>query len=231
MFKRFIVVLACVIGLSFAQADAQGVPYVKWIPIQDFHSIHAEGTPNTAVSAAGTSVPTEISTFGLTGYAMASGDLVSTFFPWPAYHHNLLYAVAYRIWWTSDSADDDGDVDWLLDVEEKAMGTEAALETATVALADGIVFAADATTIQYGVQATSWDTIGVEAHSTYNYDTLVELSVELNDVGDTTADEVHFLGVEILFVPKDFRGGTYHVPGSTSQSTNHGIPLAKRAGY
>ena len=34
--------------------------------------------------------------------------------------------------------DDDGDVDWLLDVEEKAMGTEAALEPATVALAVGL---------------------------------------------------------------------------------------------
>jgi hypothetical protein len=228
--KRIFTVLACVIGLMVS-AHAQGVPHRMWIPTQDFHTIHAEGTPNTGVSAAGTAITSEISSFGLIGVPMATADLIATMFPWPDEYHNKLYAVAYRIWWTSDNAADDGAIDWLLDVEEKAMGTEAALTAATVALADGIVFAAETTTIQYGVQATVWDTIGVEAHSTYNYDTMVELSVELNDAGETAADEVHFLGVEIYFIAKDFRGATGYVPGSTSQSTDHGIKLPKRAGY
>ncbi len=231
MFKRIFAVLACVIAFTAVQVEAQGTPSTMWIPAQDFHYVLAEGTPNTVVGASGTAIQAEISSFGIVGVPMASGDALGTLFPWPGHLHNPLYPVAYRIWWTSDSADDDGSIDWLLDVEEKAMSAETALEAATVALADAIVYAADATTVQYGVQATVWDTVGVEAHQTYNSDDLVELAVELNDEGDTTADEVHFLGVQIYFVPKDFRGSNYHIPGSTSQSTNHGITVPKRAGY
>lgn len=231
--KRFIFVLACVIGLA-ATVHAQGVGHRHWIPATSFHAIHAEGTPNTHVAAAGTAVPTEISTFGLVGYAMTAADLVSTMFPWPAEYHNPLYAVGYRIWWVSDSAGaTDGGVDWLLDVEEKALATEDPLETATVALADGIVFAADSSKVQYAISTTNWDTIGVEAHQTYHYDTMVEMSVELDDDGDLTGDEPHFLGVEIYFVPKDFRGDVYYIPASTvtSMGVDGGIKLTKRAGY
>ena len=67
--------------------------------------------------------------------------------------------------------------------------------------------------------------------ATYNAETLVEIMVELNDEGDTTSDEVHLLGIEFFFVPRDFRGANFYVPGSTSQGVDHGIALPKRSGY
>lgn len=214
--------LVCLVG----QAFAQGVPHRWYIPYNDFNRV-----PGTDVMAAGTAITAEVSTFGVSGIPMATADLCALTTMWPTEYHNNLYPVAARIIWTSDSADDDGSIDWLLSIEEKAFGAETALEAATVAMADDIAFAAETTTIQFGVQATNWDTLGVTALSTYNGETLVQIMVELDDEGDTTSDEVHLLGVEFFFVPKDFKRANFFVPGSTSQSTDHGIALPKRAGF
>lgn len=211
--------------------EAQGSPNTYWIPATDFHFVLAEGTPNTVVAAAGTAIQAEISTFGIVGVPMTAADLVSTYFPWPNHWHNKLYPVAARVWWTSTSADDDGTIVWLLDTEEKTIGGEDALEAATVALADGIAFAADSTEVQYGIQATSWDTLGVVALQTYHNDSMIELSVELDDDGTATGDEIVFLGVELYFLPIDYRRPNYFIPGSTAHGTNHGITVPKRAGF
>jgi hypothetical protein len=221
---------------SFAPVDGQAIQgngNRQWIPAHDFHKIGAASGSADLGSFHGTpSLFSEISTFGIAGWEMASGDAVSLYFPWPAHLHNVLYPVAARIWFTSDSGDDDGAIDWLLDIEEKRMGQEDAMEAATVALADGIAFAADSSKVAFGVNTTAWDTFTVTDMNTYNHDTLVLLGVELNDEGDTTADEIHFLGVEFLFVPKDYRQSNFHIYGSTTAGgDDHGLTLPRRAGY
>ena len=219
------------LGLS-ADVYGQAEGFRMFIHASDFNNLLIEGTPNTHGTAAGTAVPTEISSFGITGYAMTAADLVSQYFMWPDLYHNKLYPVACRVVWTSDSADDDAGVDWLVGMEEKPFRSETALEASTAAgLADQITFAADSTKVQFGVQVTQWDTFGVVAMSTYDGDCLVQLGVELDDDGDQTGDEPHFLGLELFFVPPDFRGANFYVPGITWHDTEHGIALPKRGGY
>lgn len=231
--RKYVVAFCALILLSVsADAFGQAEGYRMFIHASEFNNLMIEGTPNTHGTAAGTAVPTEISSLGITGYAMTAADLVAQYTMWPALYHNKLYPVAARIIWTSDSADDDAGVDWLLGIEEKPFRSETALEaTVAASLADKITFAADSTKVQYGVQCTAWDTLGVVAMSTYDGDCLVQISVELDDDGDQTGDEPHFLGVEFFFVPRDFRGANFYVPGITWHDTEHGIALPKRAGY
>ena len=224
MRKAFFILAAFV--LLAGQSFAQGVAHRWYIPYTMLETV-----PATDVMLASTAITAEISSFGVGGIPMATADLAALTHMWPDEYHNKLYPVAARVIWTSDNAADDGSIDWLLSIEEKAFATEAPLEAATVALADDIAFAAETTTIQFGVQATNWDTLGVAAMATYNAETLVEIMVELNDEGDTTSDEVHLLGIEFFFVPRDFRGANFYVPGSTSQGVDHGIALPKRSGY
>ena len=224
-------VLVLLAGVS-TQAESGDRAYRRFFPASDFHNLLIEGTPNVLGTAAGTAEESEISSFGISGYAMTAADLVSTFFIWPDKYHNKLYAVACRVVWISDSADDDTGIDWKVGMEEKAFNQETALEAGTAAgLADKIAFTADNSNVQYGVQTTVWDTFSVGAMQTYDGACLVQLAVELDDDGDATGDEPHFLGVELYFIPPDFRGSTWNVPGVTMHSTEHGIAIDRRSGF
>ena len=223
---RKILVVFALLACFVTQADAQSRGHRWFIPYNDFNRV-----PGSDVMAAGSAITAEISTFGVSGIPMATADLAALTTMWPTEYHNNLYPVAVRIIWASDSAGDDGSIDFLFSIEEKSFGAQSALEAATVAMADDIAFAAETSNVQFGVQATAWDSLGVVAMSTYNGETLVQMMVELNDEGDTASDEVHLLGVEIFFVPPDFKGANFYVPGSTAQAATNGIALPRRAGF
>jgi len=223
--RKLLFVLVAFVLLA-GQSFAQGVAHRWYIPYTMLETV-----PATDVMLASTAITAEIGSLGIGGIPMATADLAAMTHMWPDEYHNKLYPIAARIIWTSSDAADDGSIDWLLSIEEKPFGAETALEVATVAMADDIAFAAETTTVQYGVQATNWDTLGVAAMSTYNAETLVEIMVELNDTGDASADEIYLIGIEFFFVPPDFRGANFYVPGSTSQSVDHGIALPKRSGF
>lgn len=236
--KRYLLVLLALV-LFAGQADAQsaiaGNGNRIFIPATAFHHLGG-GAATAVVSMHGTpAAMAEISTFGIGGWLMSTADAVSMYMVYPADKINNLYPLAVRIWWTATSAVDAGGIDWLFDMEEKSLGGEDALEAATVALADAIVFAADSTEVQFGVQTTDWDTISSAALNTYHQDCLIEIQVELNStvsgVLNLGADEVSFLGVELLGVPKDYKQSNFNVQGSTQHGASTGIVLPKRFGY
>jgi len=222
--RKFMVV-AIAFLLLFGAWDTQAqIGNRIWIPYTDFHRV-----TNTGVSMASTADVGEISSFGIGGFPMDTADLVSMYLPFPADKINTRYPLGVRIWYASVSSGDDGGIDWLFDIEEKAITLiPTALETATTALADGIAFAADSSTIQYAVNITDCDTIGVAALSTYNSETLVELSIELNDRGDASADELHFLGVELIGVPLDFQQSNFYIPGATQHQSDKGLTIPRK---
>ena len=234
--KRFLLTFV-VLLFSAGLVYGQGTPKTIFIPATDFHS---QIDSSAALDASDANITTsmllgatfnEISTFGVAGWQMTALDGVATYTVWPGWDHNKNYPVAFRLWWTSSSADDDGTIVWKLSMEHKAMGGEAAIERADTTMASTISFAADSSEVQYGIQTTKWDTITVTTTTSFTYDTLVEFAVKLAEDGTASADEMHFLGMELFLVPKDFRGSTYNVPGSTAHGATHGIALPRRAGF
>ena len=225
-------------GVAHAQAPGQNGNRI-WIPATSFHFL----VPSSGdlASAAGVfamaGTPSqfgEISTFEVGGWQMASGDNVGTYMPWPYDKVNPLYPLAVRVWYASDSGDDDGARVWLFGMEEKV--AHAAIEASTAAgLADQITFAAteagDSTVTQYGMMFTVWDSISSASLNTYTRDALVEIGVELDDAGQSTADETHLLGVELLGVPHGYSQSTFVISGSTLLGQNSGLTLVRRSGY
>lgn len=202
-----------------------------WVSAESFHAKSA-GAATGKVGLDGTAPAfTEISTFGVAGWAMTTADVISTYMPFPADRVNKKFPLAVRIWWVSESADDDGGIDWKFAMEEKNLADEDAMEAAAAAsLADKISFAADSTETQFGVNTTNWDTISVTALRDYSYDTMVEISVELDDVAQAlgaVADEIHFIGLEFCSPPMDYKATSFSVSGSTQHANAQGITLSQ----
>jgi len=222
-------VIAFVVMGAYRDHDIDWKPQHHFIPATDFHTTITEGTPNTRVSANGGGQQVELTTIGIDAVSMATGDFIATYRPfWPDVNRN--YPLGMRVWWTSNSAATDGSIDWIVGLEEKGHG--AALEAIT-GLADQITMDADAMSEATAliVQHTNWDTLSSTAIGTYNHGTMMQISVELDDSGDASADEVHFLGVEFAYVPnRTYGAGSRRLSSVSIASANGsaGINLGRR---
>jgi len=231
---RALLAVLLLAGIADAQAiNSRGGNRI-WIPAQSFHATSAGADAGKISLDATVPVFTEISSFGVAGWAMTTADVVSTYMVFPADLINKKFPLAVRLWWTSTSGTDDGGIDWQFGMEEKVLSAETAFEAAAAAsLADKITFDEDTVKVQYGINSTNWDTISKTALRPYHQDTMVEISVELGSLTVATgtqssADETIFMGIELCSPPADFKADSFYVSGSTAHVTTPGITLGQR---
>lgn len=237
--KNVMLALVMLLAWSVAPAHAQE-KYLgrKFYSVTDF--LHAQTTTvSTAADAAynfqhlntGGSVLTEISTFGVAGYAMTAADVLGMLAP-ELPDADRTYTRAYRIAYTSSSTDSDGGINWLFSQEERSPNS--ALEATTVGLADDIAFDSDSATVQYGTRWTTPDSQSSSTFSTYNTSTLRQLMVELDADGDASGDEIHFLGMEEIYVKanifdlwRESKRDSVWIPGPTIGGVAKGFMLRR----
>ena len=227
--KKFLFLFAALL-LFVSQAHSQSIKGNGnriFLPANTFHFLSG-GDGAALETMHGTPANLgEISTFGIGGILCADADVMSTYILFPFAKINTLYPMGVRIWYTSSAGAADGSIDWKYGQQEISAETSTAMVAATAAgLADKITFAADTHTgtTALSVSVTAWDTIGTEALTTYNNNCLMEIGVEFDDNGDAADDEISFLGVELLGVPKDFKQSNFYVQGPASD----GITLPRK---
>ena len=190
--------------------------------------LHVSADPNTLASSGTGGNYNETSTFSVYSLEMTTADdagLLTTL-PWDI---DKNYPLAMRVWYLSESADDDGGIVWIVALKEVTQ-LGALVATTTAGLSDDITMDTDSTTVSYGVEATKFDTLGTAALSTYSLEKLVQISVELDSDGDASADEIRFLGLELLYVSKMWRAqdDSLHVPAGNYHYTDGGITLFRK---
>ena len=197
----------CLAATNFVSTTAK-LKYI-YIPAQSFDlcpgTVGAAGTGTYASYGVGGQI-TEISTFGLLGMQMSTADDVRTQLPFPD-DVDKRYPAAFRVRYTSSGGASDGAINWL--VHMAALGPTTALtDIANSGIRhhagwDTINYGAvDSVDVAYGMQYTRWDTMCVDSlQAAYDKQTTWLLAVEIESDGDASADELHFLGLEIAYVP------------------------------
>jgi len=230
-----------VLALVFSSGEGQEIR--KWdsnlqptisrqfYPANSFHAYPDTGAAVASgaamTSQSGTPAFAEIGSLGIEGLRMTTADEIGTLIAFP-FDLDKNYNIAWRVWWTSTSADDDGSIVWIVSTQEIAQNS--AIPTVTTAgLADDVTMDADSTETQHGLEVTTWDTLSQAALSTYSLETLIALGVELDADGDASADEIHFLGVEMAYVSKIWRAqdDSLYIPGSKVHGVNQGLFLKR----
>jgi hypothetical protein len=239
MFKKFLFLFFILALIQPTAVDAQRDRDMDWdikrvwIPAT---ALTADGTP--AATGTGAAPLSEVSTFGLGGFAMTAGDYLTHVFPFPE-DLDKNYAWAWRIWYTTSSVGDDGAIDWRITVDAFDYGLAELIATPEGAgERDVITFAADSASVQFGVTTTVWDTVGTDslnAAGRYRRDALVILGIELDSSGDASAGELILLGVEAAYVPKYTLGngvgqrrGSAIIRGGKDHGSNLGLTLPRK---
>jgi hypothetical protein len=168
----------------------------------------------------------ELSTLGFSTYTMNTADDIGHVMPLP-YNLDTTYDIACRVFYTTDSADADNPM-FKVWMEEKPLGTAFEVQTA---LADTfVVGTADSTTTQYGHNHTDWMVLDADALGSYNNTTMVQIAVELQAIGGAGADELSFIGLQLVWLDKTWRydKATYRLQGGTYLTRDKGGALSEK---
>ena len=165
--------------------------------------------------------------FGFATFTMADADYITHVMPVP-YGIDRNYNIAFRVFFMSGSSGSDAPV-WKVFFEEKGAGT--ALEVGS-GLADAHTQTGSTSPTIHATYHTKWDTLSTTALSTYNEQSMMQVTVELDDDGGGSADEYSFIGLQIVWLDRNwrFRGATYNLTGGTVESQDKGGQLKRKAG-
>jgi hypothetical protein len=165
--------------------------------------------------------------FGFATFTMADADYITHVMPVP-YGIDRNYNIAFRVFFMSGSSGSDAPV-WKVFFEEKGAGT--ALEVGS-GLADAHTQTGSTSPTIHATYHTAWDTLSTTALSTYNEQAMMQVTVELDDDGGGSADEYSFIGLQIVWLDRNwrFRGATYNLSGGTVESQDKGGQLKRKAG-
>lgn len=197
-----------------------------WIPSWTFQT-WAKITPGTndGINGAGAGTPETISEIGTSGIAVpragAAGDewMHAWMAPWDL---DIKKQIRFRVWWTSSSTDADTP---LWKVFYSALAEDGAIIQPATAL-DTVIATDTALTTANSLQGTE---IGVINRNTLA-DTVyfLNLTVEADNLGGASANELGFYGLEVRYTPRRTAGPRRNILGGRRLVTTRplGVQLA-----
>ena len=165
--------------------------------------------------------------FGFSTYTMADADYITHVMPLP-FGIDRNYNIAFRVFFMSGDAASDAPV-WKVFFEEKPSGT--ALEVGS-GLADAHTQTGATAPTLHATYHTAWDTLSTTALADYSEQDMIQVTVELDDDGGGAADEYSFIGLQIVWLDRNwrYRGAVYDLAGGTVESLAKGGQLKRKSG-
>jgi hypothetical protein len=181
-------------------SDLTTIRRIKRIPYSAF--VFDEIATDTLASlATGASVITEVSTFGIAGFAMTAGDMLIHTSLDLLQDIDLTAAIDVRVLWTTNAAPVATDGATFIVLYDNADEGEAIIEPAT-ALDTVLVEHLEGGTAAYIFHRTAAGVINANTFDETAIRGMLTFRVELDAVTTFSADEVIFLGLELSYTPK-----------------------------
>lgn len=217
-------------------------PATKWIGVNDFAAATTVSPSSTAtdtrtdslIAVSGqpsTLIPRKaISTFGITGWEMSTGDELNAIFPVPE-NIDTRFGVAFRVYWASIENAANGSVSFR--IKTKYVAGNVAVSQVTGTGTDSTTCTSDSSSAQYTLSFTKFDTLTYSKVQLWRpWNGMIELTCKLVSDGDLAADQCYVFGVELVYVPKNTDGAgvrvkSVTVPGPTILSAYKGTVLTR----
>jgi len=183
-----------------------------WIPAKEFNSVSniaLSGDATSAYVSQGSAATDGAAVFGDLGTTAtgsigcsigAAGDELQTYIPIP-WDLDLDKPLEFKIWFTHQTATADAPI-WKIHLLPRTSGSEALLPVLDNVASGGTITCAAVTVAETAdvVEATAWSPSTPSWFATG--DNFLGISVEADDLGSASADEIILIGAEIRYTVK-----------------------------